>query len=132
LRKVCYYHEETGRNLVFLNNNLSIPAVSEAALYRLRWRIELFFRWIKRHLHFKHYYGTSPNAVKTEIWIAARVYLIVAIVHQELGLPGTLHRTLQLLSVYLFKYMTLHELLTDIDFKHSEPLVSNQVLLWIL
>ena len=132
LRKIRYYHEETGRDLVFLTNNLSIPAVTVAALYRLRWRIELFFRWIKGHLRIKHYYGTSPNAVKTQIWIAVCVYLMVAIVHKELGLPGTLHRTLQLLSVHPFEKMTLHELLTESDFKHLEPLVSNQLLLWNL
>ena len=132
LRKIRYYHEETGRDLVFLTNNLSFPAVTVAALYRLRWRIELFFRWIKCHLRIKHYYGTSPNAVKTQIWIAVCVYLMVAIVHKELGLPGTLHRTLQLLSVHPFEKMTLHELLTESDFKHLEPLVSNQLLLWNL
>ena len=132
LRKIRYYHEETGRDLVFLTNNLSIPAVTVAALYRLRWRIELFFRWIKGHLRIKHYYGTSPNAVKTQIWIAVCVYLMVAIVHKELGLPGTLHRTLQLLSVHPFEKMTLHELLTESDFKHLEPLVSKQLLLWNL
>jgi Transposase DDE domain/Domain of unknown function (DUF4372) len=132
LRKVRYYHEETGRDLVFLTNNLSISAVSVAALYRLRWRIELFFRWIKGHLRIKHYYGTSPNAVKTQIWIAVCVYLMVAIVHKELDLPGTLHRTLQLLSVHPFEKMTLHELLTESDYGHLEPLVSNQLLLWNL
>ena len=103
-----------------------------ATLYRLRWRIELFFRWIKGHLRINHYYGTSPNAVKTQIWIAVCVYLMVAIIHKELDLPGTLHRTLQLLSVHPFEKMTMHELLTESDFGHLEPLVSNQLLLWNL
>jgi len=103
-----------------------------ATLYRLRWRIELFFRWIKGHLRIKHYYGTSPNAVKTQIWIAVCVYLMVAIIHKELNLPGTLHRTLQLLSVHPFEKTPMHELLTENDFRHLEPLVSNQLLLWHL
>lgn len=132
LRKVRYYDEETGRTFVFLTNNLNIPALSVARLYRLRWRIELFFRWIKGHLRIKHYYGTSANAVKTQIWIAVCVYLMVAILHKELGLPGTLHRTLQLLSVHPFEKMTLHELLTETDPGHLEPLNHNQLMLWDL
>ena len=130
LRKVRYYDEETGRDLVFLTNNLNIPAVTVAKLYRLRWRIELFFRWIKGHLRIKHYYGTSSNAVKTQIWIAVCVYLMVAIVHKELNLPGTLHRTLQLLSIHPFEKTPIHELLTDNDFRHLQSLDSNQLMLW--
>ena len=132
LRKVRYYDQKKNRDFVFLTNNLNVPALTVAILYRLRWRIELFFRWIKGHLRINHYYGTSPNAVKTQIWIAMCVYLMVAIVHKELNLPGTLHRTLQLLSVHPFEKMTLHELLTENDFKHLEPLDSNQLLLWHL
>ena len=132
LRKVRYYDQKEGRDFVFLTNNLSVPALTVATLYRLRWRIELFFRWIKGHLRIKHYYGTSPNAVKTQIWIAVCVYLMVAIIHKELNLPGTLHRTLQLLSVHPFEKMTLHELLTENYFKHLEPLDYNQLLLWTL
>jgi IS4 transposase len=116
--------------LVFLTNNLSIPALTVAKLYRLRWRIELFFRWIKGHLRIKHYYGTSPNAVKTQIWIAVCVYLMMAIIHKQLNLPGTLHRTLQILSVHQFEKVTLHELLTETDFRHLQPLDSNQLMLW--
>ena len=132
LRKVRYYDQKEGRDFVFLTNNLTIPALTVATLYRLRWRIELFFRWIKGHLRIKHYYGTSANAVKTQIWIAVCVYLMVAIIHKELNLPGTLHRTLQLLSVHPFEKMTMHELLTENDFRHFEPLASNQLLLWNL
>lgn len=132
LRKVRYYDEETGRTFVFLTNNLDIPALSVAKLYRLRWRIELFFRWIKGHLCIKHYYGTSANAVKTQIWIAVCVYLMVAILHKELKLPGSLHRTLQLLSVHPFEKMTLHELLTETDHRHLEPSNPNQLMLWDL
>ena len=130
LRKVRYCDEETGRDLVFLTNNLGIPSLTVAKLYRLRWRIERFFRWIKGHLRIKHYYGTSPNAVKTHIWIAVCVYLMVAILHKRWELPGTLHRTLQLLSVHPFEKTPMHELLTENDFRHLEPLDSNQLLLW--
>jgi hypothetical protein len=93
LRKVRYYDQETQHDLIFLTNNLDVPALSVATSYRLRWRIELFFRWIKGHLRIKHYYGTSPNAVKTQIWIAVCVYLMVAIIHKQLNLSGSLHRT---------------------------------------
>jgi len=129
LRKVRYYDEETNRDFVFLTNNLNVPALTVPKIYRLRWRIETFFRWIKGHLRIKHYYGTSPNAVKTQIWIAVCVYLMVAIIHKELNLPGTLHRTLQLLSVHPFEKTPMHELLTEIDCRHLEPLDSNQLML---
>ena len=76
-------------------------------LYKLRWRIELFFRWMKGHLRIKHYYGTSPNAVKTQIWIAVCTYLMIAILHKQLKLPGNLHRTLQVLSIHHFDKVTL-------------------------
>ena len=124
LRKVRYYDEETNRDFVFLTNNLNVPSLTVPKIYRLRWRIETFFRWIKGHLRIKHYYGTSPNAVKTQIWIAVCVYLMVAIIHKELNLPGTLHRTLQLLSVHPFEKTPMHELLTENGFRHLEPLDS--------
>jgi len=129
LRKVRYFDVETQRNLVFLTNHLEIPALTVAMIYRLRWRIELFFRWIKGHLRIKHYYGTSPNAVKTQIWIAIAVYLMVAILHKQLSLPGTLHRTLQLLSVHPFEKAPLHELLAETEFKMPPTIAANQLLL---
>lgn len=132
LRKVRYFDEETQRHLVFLTNHLQLPALTVALIYRRRWRIELFFRWIKGHLRIKHYYGTSPNAVKTQIWITVAVYLMVAILHKQLDLPGTLHRTFQLLSIHPFEKVPLHELLTEIDFRLSEPCRNNQLLLWNL
>jgi len=132
LRKVRYFDGETKRYLVFLTNHLEIPALSVARIYRLRWQIELFFRWIKGHLRIKHYYGTSPNAVKTQIWIAVAVYLMVAIVHKQLSLPGTLHRTFQLLSVHPFEKVPLHELLTETNSDIFEPINHNQLLLWDL
>ena len=132
LRKVRYYDQKEGRDFVFLTNNLNVPALTVPTLYHLRWRIELFFRWIKGHLRIKHYYGTSPNAVKTQIWIAVCVYLMVAIIHKELNLPGTLHRTLQLLSVHPFEKVPIHELLAESDFRHLEALTSNQLMMFNL
>lgn len=132
LRKVRYFDQETQRDLVFLTNHLEVPALTVAQIYRLRWRIELFFRWIKGHLRIKHYYGTSPNAVKTQIWIAVAVYLMVAILHKQLELPGTLHRTLQLLSVHPFEKVPVHELLAETDFNPLRYADSNQLMLWDL
>lgn len=130
LRKVRYYDEEMNRDFVFLTNNLNVPALTVPKIYRLRWRIETFFRWIKGHLRIKHYYGTSPNAVKTQIWIAVCVYLMVAIVHKQLELTGTLHRTLQLLSVHPFEKAPIHELLTDPNFRDLDACSHNQLMLW--
>jgi hypothetical protein len=124
LRKVRYFDSETGKELIFLTNNLEIPALTVAMLYKARWSIELFFRWIKGHLRIKHYYGTSPNAVKTQIWIAVTTCLMIAILHKQLKLPGTLHRSLQLLSVHPFEKAPLNELLTETDHRtciNSDP-----------
>ena len=129
LRKVHYFDAETGRDLIFLTNHLEIPAVVVAGIYRLRWQIELFFRWIKGHLRIKHFFGNSPNAVKTQIWIAVTSYLLVAIIHKQLGLPGNLHRTLQLLSVHPFEKMPLHELFTETEFNAPPTDNPNQLLL---
>jgi hypothetical protein len=127
LRKVRYYDSETERELIFLTNNLEIPALTVAMLYKARWRIELFFRWIKQHLRIKHFYGTSPNALKTQIWIAVTTYLMVAIIHKQMKLPGTLHRTLQLLSVHPFEKMPLNELLTETDHRIFDDDNPNQL-----
>jgi hypothetical protein len=124
LRRIKYVDLETGKEFVFLTNHLEIPALTVAMLYKLRWRIELFFRWVKGHLRIKHYYGTSPNAVKTQIWIAVCTYLMIAILHKQLKLPGTLHRTLQILSVHPFEKVPLNELLTETDhrtFMNPDP-----------
>ena len=130
LRKVKYYDSETSKELIFLTNNLEIPALTVAMLYKARWSIELFFRWIKGHLRIKHYYGTSPNAVKTQIWIAVSTYLIIAILHKQFKLPGTLHRTLQLLSVHPFEKVTLNELLMETDHGTFIDSDHNQLNLW--
>ncbi len=132
LRKVRYFDTESQRCLVFLTNHLKVPALTVAMTYRLRWRIELFFRWIKGHLRIKHYYGTSPNAVKTQIWIAVAVYLMVAILHKELKLPGALHRTLQVLSIHPFEKVPIHELLANTDYRTEDWSEHNQLMLWNL
>ena len=130
LRKVRYYDSETQKELVFLTNNLEIPALTVAMLYKARWSIELFFRWIKGHLRIKHYYGTSPNAVKTQIWIAVCTYLLIAILHKQLKVPGTLHRTLQLLSVHPFEKTPLNQLLMETDHRSLTFGEPNQLKLW--
>ena len=132
LRRVHYFDAESSKHLVFLSNNLEIPALTVAKLYKSRWQIELFFKWIKGHLRIKHYFGTSPNAVKTQIWIAVAVYLMVAILHKQLQLPGKLHRTFQLLSIHPFEKAPIHELLTETDFKSYMPQKNNQLTLWDL
>jgi hypothetical protein len=132
LRRVRYFDAESSKHLVFLTNNLEIPALTVAKLYKSRWQIELFFKWIKGHLRIKHYFGTSPNAVKTQIWIAVAVYLMVAILHKQIQLPGRLHRTFQLLSVHPFEKVPIHELLTEEDLKSYMPHKNNQLMLWDL
>ena len=130
LRKVRYFDEELRRDFVFLTNHLDIPALNVTKLYKLRWQVELFFRWIKQNLRIKHFYGNSINAVKSQIWIAVTVYLMVAILHKQLRLPGRLHRTLQILSVHPFEKTPIYQLLTE---TYNQPYTnddSNQLLLW--
>jgi hypothetical protein len=103
LRRVSYFDTETDKRLTFLTNNFALPAVTIAQIYRQRWQVELFFKWIKMHLRIKAFYGTSENAVKTQIWIAVSVYVLVAIVRKRLELPASLHQILQILSLSLFE-----------------------------
>jgi hypothetical protein len=128
LRRVRYYDAQNDHYLIFLTNHLDLPGLTVAGLYRLRWQIELFFRWVKGHLRIKHYYGTSPNAVKSQIWIAVTVYLLVAITHKQLKLPGSLHRTLQLLSIHPFEKTPLHELLTETNPDAFDAVNHNQLM----
>lgn len=130
LRKVRYFDEETRRDLVFLTNHLELPALNVARLFKLRWRVELFFRWIKQNLRIKHFYGNSPNAVKSQIWIAVTVYLLVAILHKELKLPGSLLRTMQILSVHPFEKVPIDQLLAKTQFQSNDIATPNQLLLW--
>ena len=103
LRKVSYYDAETNKRLKFLTNNFVLPALTIAQIYKCRWQVELFFKWIKQHLRIKAFYGTSENAVKTQIWIAVSVYVLVAIIRKRLRLEASLYQTLQILSVTLFE-----------------------------
>ena len=113
---------------MFLTNAFALPATTIAALYKSRWRIELFFKWIKQHLRIKRFCGTSPNAVKTQVWIAVCVYVLVAILKKELGLPQSLHSILQVLSVSVFEKVPMHQLLTrSLDENQISP-DSNQLM----
>ena len=103
LRRVSYFDAETGKRLKFLSNNFTLPALTIARIYKQRWQVELFFKWIKQHLRIKAFYGTSENAVKTQIWIAVSVYVLVAIVRKRLGLEASLYQLLQILSLTLFE-----------------------------
>jgi len=103
LRRVSYFDAETGKRLKFLSNNFTLPALTIARLYKQRWQVELFFKWIKQHLRIKAFYGTSENAVKTQIWIAVSVYVLVAIVRKRLGVEASLYQLLQILSLTLFE-----------------------------
>ena len=103
LRRIRYFNDETSKNLIFLTNNFMLPALTVAHLFKARWRVELFFKWIKQHLRIKSFYGTSQNAVKTQIWIAVSVYVLVAILKKRLYLNQSLYTILQILSVTLFE-----------------------------
>jgi hypothetical protein len=107
LRRIRFRDAETGKTLVFLTNQVTLPAPTVCALYKSRWRVELFFKWIKQHLRIKRFYGTSENAVKTQIWIAVSVYVLVAIVRKRLGLEASLYTLLQVLSVTIFEKMPI-------------------------
>ncbi len=113
LRRIHYYDIETGKRFVFLTNNFVLPALSIAQLYKCRWQIELFFKWIKQHLRIKAFYGTSPGAVRTQIWIAISVYVLVAIVKKELKIERSLSEILQILSVNPFEKTPVLQLLTN-------------------
>ena len=112
LRRVVYRDLETGKRFVFLSNNFVLPALTIANIYRCRWQVELFFRWIKQHLRIKSFYGTSPNAVKTQVWIAICTYVLVAIIKKDRKIDLSLHEMLQILSVSLFEKTPLNEALT--------------------
>ena len=129
-RRVSYTDPETGKSLVFLTNNFDLPALAIATLYKLRWRVELFFKWIKQNLRIKHFFGTSDNAVKTQVWIAVCVYVLVAIVRKELGLELSLSQMLQVLSVNAFEQVPLAELLAKMPPQNESPNPCNQLMLW--
>jgi Domain of unknown function (DUF4372)/Transposase DDE domain len=112
LRRIKYHDAETDKTFVFLTNNFTLPAITIAGLYRKRWQIELFFKWIKQNLRIKTFYGTTENAVKTQIWIAVSVYVLAAIIKKRLKLDASLYTILQILSVTIFERTPLYQLLT--------------------
>lgn len=112
LRRIRYTDAKTGKRLVFLTNHFQLPALTICALYKCRWQVELFFKWIKQHLRIKRFFGTSENAVRTQIWIAVTVYVLIAIIKKRLNLAASLHTLLQILSVSIFEKVQLLEALT--------------------
>jgi hypothetical protein len=130
LRRVKFKDLDTGKTLVFLTNNFTLPALTIALLYRSRWQVELFFKWIKQHLRIKKFFGTSENAVKTQIWIAVSVYLLVAIMKKRLNLQESLYTILQILSVTVFEKVPIYQLITERDCRQSIPASHNQLKLF--
>jgi len=127
LRRVKFNDPETGKSLVFLTNNFVLPALTIARLYKYRWQVELFFKWIKQHLRIKAFFGTTENAVKAQVWSAVCVYLLVAIVKRRLGIKASLYEMLQILSLTLFEKTQLLQLFSDIPLQTSEPDPGNQL-----
>jgi hypothetical protein len=127
LRRIKFYDAEHNKLLVFLTNNFDLPALTVTQLYRCRWQVELFFKWIKQHLRIKAFFGTSENAVKTQVWIAITVYVLVAIVKKRLNLDASLYTILQLLSLTLFEKTALNQLLTNIEPETDIMINSNQL-----
>jgi hypothetical protein len=132
LRRIRFDDPDQARTLTFLTNAFAPPALTIAALYKRRWHIELFFKWIKQHLHIKAFYGTSENAVKTQIWTAISVYVLVAIIRKRLRCELSLYTVLQILSVSLFEKVSLPQLLTTFDTRALDELAANQLPLFEL
>jgi transposase len=130
LRRVSYYDAVTGKRLKFLTNNFALPALTIAQIYKSRWQVELFFKWIKQHLRIKKFYGTSENAVKTQIWIAVSVYVLVAIVRKRLGLEASLYQILQILSLTIFEKTPVLRALHAFDSCNDLPDPGNQLILF--
>ena len=128
-RRISYRDPDTGKVLVFLTNNFELPALTIAQLYKCRWRVELFFKWIKQNLRIKHFFGTTDNAVKTQVWIAICVYVLVAILRKELGLELSLSQILQILSVNVFEQVSLVELVAKTASQNNVGDYRNQLIL---
>ena len=132
LRRIVFIDPEAGKRLVFLTNCFHLPALTIAALYKCRWQVELFFKWIKQHLRIKAFFGTSENAVKTQIWIAISVYVLVAILKKRLRLDMSLYTILQILSVTLFEKVPLLQVLMETGYRIETPESHNQLTLFDL
>ena len=128
-RRISYRDPDTGKALVFLTNNFELPALTIAQLYKCRWRVELFFKWIKQNLRIKHFFGTTDNAVKTQVWIAICVYVLVAILRKELRLELSLSQILQVLSVNVFEQVPLVELVAKTSSQNEAGDYRNQLIL---
>jgi hypothetical protein len=126
LRRIRF-KDDTGKGFVFLTNHFRLPALTVCALYRQRWQVELFFKWIKQHLRIKRFFGTSENAVKTQIWIAVSVYVLIAIIKKRLNLEASLHTLLQILSVTVFEKITLAQALTPQQSSQEPSMFDNQL-----
>ena len=127
LRRIRFKDPESGKTLVFLTNNFAFPAATICALYKARWQVELFFKWIKQHLRIKKFYGTSENAVKSQIWIAVSVYVLVAIVKKRLNLDASLYTLLQIFSLTLFEKMPIQQAFAGSDYISEQAVSSNQL-----
>jgi len=132
LRRIGYFDVETNKKFVFLTNNFALPALTIAQLYKCRWRIEIFFKWIKQYLRIKTFFGTSENAVKTQIWIAISIYVLVAIVKKELKIGLSLSEMLQILSIVLFEKVHITQVLTKNVSQNENTQFHNQLLLFNL
>lgn len=130
LRRIKYFDCESGRTFVFLTNNFLLPAMTITELYRCRWQIELFFKWIKQHLRIKTFYGTTENAVKTQIWIAVSVYVLIAIIKKRLNLDISLYTILQIISVTVFNKTPLYQMVMDTEYKTSTSIDDKQLKLF--
>lgn len=130
LRRVKFRDVSTGKTLVFLTNNFTLPALTITQLYRSRWQVELFFKWIKQHLRIKRFYGTSVNAVKTQVWIAVSVYVLVAIMKKRLNLQESLYTILQILSLSVFEKTELYQMVTERDCSLTNTRTHNQLKLF--
>jgi len=130
LRRIHYVDAQTGKRLIFLTNNFDLPAATIAQLYKCRWQVELFFKWIKQNLRLTHFYGTTDNAVKTQVWIAVTAYVLVAIVRKQLGLEISLSQLLQILSVNVFEQIPLAELVANTQSQNKSCDTPNQLMLW--
>lgn len=130
LRRIRFFDVETKRYFIFLTNHFHLPALSIAQLYKCRWQVELFFKWIKQHLRIRAFYGTSPNAVQTQIWTAVAVYVLVAIIKKRLKLELSLYTILQILSITLFEKTPIYQVLTSNGFEIEHPGFHNQLILF--
>ena len=130
LRRIRFKDPETAKTLIFLSNNFVLPAFTITELYRCRWQVELFFKWIKQHLRIKAFFGTSENAVRSQIWIAVSAYVLVAIVKKRLHLSASLYEILQILSLTMFEKIPLDQLLAQTTSAEIQPVSDNQLILF--